>query len=258
MLTADNLGVRRGQRWVLEGLSLQLRAGEVLGVLGPNGAGKSTLLGGLCGELSADAGHVLLDDRALAAWAGVERARRVAVLPQASTLEFGFSVEQVVSMGRLPHRSGQARDAEVVAAALAATDCGHLQQRSYLALSGGERQRVHLARVLAQLWPEPGGVATGTLLLDEPTSMLDPFHQHTTLQAIRTFAAAGAAVLLILHDLNLAARYCDRILLLEQGKVAALGTPAQVLQAERLKQVFGLEVLVQAHPELGHPLIIAR
>jgi len=258
MLNADNLGVRRGQRWVLEGLSLQLRAGEVLGVLGPNGAGKSTLLGGLCGELSADAGKVTLDDRALAEWAGVERAKRLAVLPQASTLEFGFSVEQVVGMGRLPHRSGQARDAEVVAAALAATDCAHLQQRSYLALSGGERQRVHLARVLAQLWPDQPGKANGTLLLDEPTSMLDPLHQHTTLQAVRTFAAAGAAVLVILHDLNLAARYCDRILLLEQGRAAALGTPADVLQAARLKQVFGLDVLVQAHPELGHPLIIAR
>jgi iron complex transport system ATP-binding protein len=114
---------------------------------------------------------------------------------------------------------------------------------------------VHLARVLAQLWP---GEAGQTLLLDEPTSMLDPLHQHTTLQAIRTFADRGAAVLVILHDLNLAARYCDRILLLEAGRPHALDTPAQVMQPEPLKAVFGLDVLVQPHPERGHPLIIAR
>jgi iron complex transport system ATP-binding protein len=130
-----------------------------------------------------------------------------------------------------------------------------LSGRSYLALSGGERQRVHLARVLAQLWP---GEAGQTLLLDEPTSMLDPLHQHTTLQAIRRFADRGSAVLVILHDLNLAARYCDRILLLENGCPRALDTPAQVLRPELLKAVFGLDVLVQLHPERGHPLIIAR
>jgi iron complex transport system ATP-binding protein len=114
---------------------------------------------------------------------------------------------------------------------------------------------VHLARVLAQVWP---GEAGQTLLLDEPTSMLDPLHQHTILQTVRSFADQGAAVLVILHDLNLAARYCDRILLLAQGRPHALGTPVQVLQPEALKAVFGLEVLVQPHPERGHPLIIAR
>ena len=158
-------------------------------------------------------------------------------------------------MGRLPHQSGRVRDDEIVAAALHAADAGHLSGRSYLALSGGERQRVHLARVLAQLWP---GEAGQTLLLDEPTSMLDPLHQHTTLQAVREFADRGAAVLVILHDLNLAARYCDRLLLLEGGRPVALDTPEQVLRPEPLKAVFGLEVLVQQHPERGHPLIIAR
>ena len=147
------------------------------------------------------------------------------------------------------------RDDEIIAAALAAADAGHLSGRSYLALSGGERQRVHLARVLAQLWP---GQAGQTLLLDEPTSMLDPLHQHTTLQAVREFADRGAAVLVILHDLNLAARYCDRVLLLEGGRPVALDTPEQVLRPDALKAVFGLEVLVQPHPERGHPLIIAR
>jgi len=255
MLRAHTLQIQRGRKTVLDEVTLQLEAGEVLGVLGPNGAGKSTLLGALCGELAASAGEVSLDGKPLHDWARSLRAQRLAVLPQVSTLDFAFRVEEVVGMGRLPYQSGRVRDEEIIAAALAAADAGHLSGRSYLALSGGERQRVHLARVLAQLWP---GQAGQTLLLDEPTSMLDPLHQHTTLQAVREFADRGAAVLVILHDLNLAARYCDRILLLENGRPVALDTPEQVLRPDTLQAVFGLEVLVQPHPERGHPLIIAR
>lgn len=255
MLRVNNLQIRRGQKTVLTDLTLELKPGEVLGVLGPNGAGKSTLLGALCGELQADHGEVWLDQQLLGQWKGARRAQRLAVLPQVSTLDFAFRVDEVVGMGRLPHQTGRVRDDEIVNAALQAADVGHLSGRSYLALSGGERQRVHLARVLAQLWP---GETGQTLLLDEPTSMLDPLHQHTTLQAIREFADRGAAVLVILHDLNLAARYCDRILLLEGGRTHALDTPQAVLRPESLKAVFGLEVLVQPHPERGHPLIIAR
>ena len=255
MLRVEQLEVRRGQGVVLSGIDLQLHPGEVLGVLGPNGAGKSTLLAALTGELPASAGRVTLDHRALDDWPGPERARRLAVLPQSSSLNFAFRVEEVVAMGRLPHDSGRARDVLIVQQALQAADAAHLTGRSYLALSGGERQRVHLARVLAQLWPGGEGQI---LLLDEPTSMLDPLHQHTCLQAVRALAESGAAVLVILHDLNLAARYCDRLLLLEQGRAHALGTPAEVLRAEPLQAVFGLEVLVQTHPERGHPLIVAR
>lgn len=255
MLRAENLAVQRGSRSVLTDIDLELRPGEVLGVLGPNGAGKSTLLGALCGELSPSHGRVWLDRRHLGDWPGAERARRLAVLPQTSTLNFAFRVEEVVAMGRLPHASGHLRDAQIIGEALQAADAVHLAGRSYLALSGGERQRVHLARVLAQLWPGGEGQI---LLLDEPTSMLDPLHQHTTLQATQAFAERGAAVLVILHDLNLAARYCDRLLLLDRGRPHALGSPEQVLRAEPLQAVFGLEVLVQRHPERGHPLIVAR
>jgi iron complex transport system ATP-binding protein len=255
MLRANNLLVRRGQRTVLANIDIELRPGEVLGVLGPNGAGKSTLLAALCGELAASEGKVSLDERPLADWPGQERARRLAVLPQSSTLNFAFTVNEVVGMGRLPYASGRVRDAEIVEEALKSADALHLAGRSYLALSGGERQRVHLARVLAQLWP---GAEGQTLLLDEPTSMLDPLHQHTILQAVRDFAGRGAAVMVILHDLNLAARYCDHLLLLQDGLPHAYGPPAQVLTAEALAAVYGLEVLIHQHPERGHPLIIAR
>ena len=255
MLRADNLSVRRGPCTVLADIDLHLQPGQVLGVLGPNGAGKSTLLGALSGELEAAAGSVTLDGRALDAWSGQERARRLAVLPQSSTLIFAFPVLDVVGMGRLPHASGRVRDGEIVEAALRAADAEHLRGRSYLALSGGERQRVHLARVLAQLWPgAPGQV----LLLDEPTAALDPRHQHAILQALRVLAGRGVAVLAVLHDLNLAARYGDRLLLLAAGRACACGTPETVLRADILQAVFGLEVLVQRHPERGHPLIIAR
>ncbi|TBU89444.1 heme ABC transporter ATP-binding protein [Phytopseudomonas dryadis] len=255
MLRARSLSILRGSQLVLADIDIELVPGQVLGVLGPNGAGKSTLLGALCGELAPAQGSVHLGDKLLADWPGVERARRLAVLPQSSTLSFAFRVSDVVAMGRMPHDSGRQRDAEIIQQALQAADAAHLAERSYLELSGGERQRVHLARVLAQLWP---GGAAQSLLLDEPTSMLDPLHQHTTLQAVRRFAEQGAAVLVILHDLNLAARYCDRLLLLEQGRAHAVGAPAEVLRAEPLQAVFGLEVLVQRHPERGHPLIVAR
>ncbi|UVL60923.1 heme ABC transporter ATP-binding protein [Pseudomonas sp. B21-032] len=255
MLCVENLSLRRGENQVLSDISLALQPGQVLGVLGPNGAGKSSLLGVMCGELNPSHGRVSLDDRGLCDWPGQQRAQRLAVLPQVSSLGFAFKVEEVVGMGRLPHKTGLERDQQIIDAALQAAGAGHLLGRSYLALSGGERQRVHLARVLAQLWPGEDG---RILLLDEPTSMLDPLHQHTTLQAVREFADRGAAVMVILHDLNLAARYCDRILLLEQGRSHALDTPQQVLRPDSLKAVFGIDVLVQPHPERGHPLIIAR
>ncbi|MDZ5604414.1 heme ABC transporter ATP-binding protein [Pseudomonas sp. RP23018S] len=255
MLELQGLHLRRGSTDVLRGIDLQLHSGQVLGVLGPNGAGKSSLLSVLCGELTPSVGRVSLQGRALANWAGQARARCLAVLPQVSSLGFSFSVEEVVALGRLPFDTGAQHDRQVVEAALQAADAWHLCGRSYLELSGGERQRVHLARVLAQLWP---GEAGTTLLLDEPTSMLDPLHQHTILQAVREMADRGAAVMVILHDLNLAARYCDRILLLAQGTCHALDTPAQVLTPQALRAVFGIDVLVQAHPERGHPLIIMR
>ncbi|MBL4834444.1 MAG: heme ABC transporter ATP-binding protein [Pseudomonas sp.] len=254
MLTVSQLGCARGGCQILTGIEFQLRSGEVLAVLGTNGAGKSTLLATLSGELSHPEGDIKLAGRPLAAWPAAQRARRLAVLPQSSSLAFAFSVEEVVLLGRLPHAVGHDEDRRVVAEVMHATDIDHLRQRSYLALSGGERQRVHLARVLAQIWD---AAEPACLLLDEPTASLDLAHQRLILQSAREIARRGNAVLLVLHDLNLAACYADRLLMLDRGRVAALGTPWEVLQAERIQQVFGVEVEVARHPRLDCPLIIA-
>ncbi|MEH6387516.1 heme ABC transporter ATP-binding protein [Pseudomonas profundi] len=252
MLEAVDLSCARSGKTILSQVNFELRSGEVLAVLGTNGAGKSTLLGTLAGELSASAGQVRLAGRPLAQWPVGELATRLAVLPQASSLAFGFTAEEVVAMSRMPHDTGLLTDRRVVSEAMRAADVTHLAGRSYLKLSGGERQRVHLARVMAQIWETPGAC----LIMDEPTASLDLAHQQLILEQAQRIAAGGGAVLVVLHDLNLAARYAHRILLLDRGEVVALGTPWDVLQAERIGEVFAVAVQVTRHPAQDSPLII--
>lgn len=252
MLKAERLGCARGGCAVLEDIDFTLQAGEVLAVLGNNGAGKSTLMATLSGELPAHAGRVTLAGRALSEFSAAERAQRLAVLPQASTLAFPFSCQEVVALGRLPHDTGLEHDQTVVQQAMQAADVQNLAWRNYLTLSGGERQRVHMARVLAQIWDSP----QPCLLLDEPTAALDLAHQQMALHQARAVAQRGGAVLVIVHDLNLAARCADRILLLDRGRSSALGTPWEVLQTEQIARVFGVQVQVQAHPVQDCPLIV--
>jgi iron complex transport system ATP-binding protein len=264
-LAAAGLGVRRQGRWLLDGVDLTLAAGEVLVLLGANGAGKSTLLKCLAGEILPEQGQVLLNGRALGRWRPADAARRRAVLPQASPLSFPFTALEVVLMGRIPHGglqgSAGAADLGIAAAALAATEVAHLAERRYTTLSGGERQRVHLARVLAQLWePLPGGEPQW-LLLDEPTASLDLAHQHGVLTLARRWAAdptARRGVLVVLHDLNLAAQYAERIAVLKEGRLLISGTPAAVLTPGLIEAAFGLAVSVLPHPELDCPLIVPR
>ena len=252
MLRVEQLSCARGGCRILEGIDFALEPGEIMVVLGTNGAGKSTLMATLTGELPAAAGKVLFAGRSLSDWSADERARHLAVLPQSSTLAFPFSCEEVVAMGRLPHDSGFERDNQIVEQSMLAADVMHLRGRNYLTLSGGERQRVHLARVLAQI-----GDAQGTcLLLDEPTASLDLAHQQVALAQARKVAERGGAVLVILHDLNLAARYADRIMLLDRGRMAALGSPWEVLERDRIQTVFGVSVSVERHPLQDCPLVI--
>ncbi|MFI5780754.1 heme ABC transporter ATP-binding protein [Nocardia sp. NPDC051570] len=248
---AHGVAIERGAgRRVLDAVDLEVVAGQILALVGPNGAGKSTLLAALSGELEPLTGTVELDGRPITAWTPVDMARRRAVLPQNHLVGFPFTAREVVAMGRSPwaRTPRQDLDETTIAAAMAATDVEHLAARPFPALSGGERARVALARVLAQ--------DTHTLLLDEPTAALDLGHQEQVLHLARARAAAGAAVVVVLHDLGVAAAYADRIAVLQTGRLIAAGPPRKVLTTELLTGVYQHPVEVLDHPVTGAQLVL--
>jgi len=267
-ISISALHVQRGHREVIRGVDLDVGAGELVAVIGANGAGKSTLLGALAGDLPFTRGAVMLGGRPLADWTPKSLARRRAVLRQSPRLDLRFSVLEVVLMGRTPHLNGHESrsDMEIARAALELVDLVGFEDRIYPELSGGEQQRVHLARVLAQVWtPSLGG---GTpprqdehisyLLLDEPTASLDVHAQHLVLRCARQFATTGGAVVCVLHDINLAAQYADRVILLQDGVIVANGPPNTVLTPARLKQTFAVETTIIRPNDLAHPVIVAQ
>jgi iron complex transport system ATP-binding protein len=239
---------------LLQDITLTLEPGAVLALAGPNGAGKSSLLRLISGDLPIDSGQLTFCGRPLSTWPARERAQRLGVLPQLSLLNFPYTVEEVVLLGRTPHSSGQTVDLDVVQRALELTDTLRLRDRLYTQLSVGEKQRTQLARVIAQIYG-PESLAGSLLLLDEPTSSLDLAHQQQVLKAIRELAQQGCSVVLVIHDLNLAASIADRILVLTQGRQAALGTPDEVFTPALFRQVFGVDVTISTHPQGGFPLI---
>ena len=239
-LVARGVEVRAGGQVLLSGVDVALRAGEVTAVLGPNGAGKSTLLSVLAGLRPPDQGTVSLGERALADIPADVLAMERAVLPQDTGVAFDFGVRDVVELGRYPHRLRPSADeAAIVREAMALTDVTHLAHRTVNSLSGGERARAQLARVLAQIWhPLPDG-RPRWLLLDEPTAALDLRHQHETLATVRRWAGEqGVGVLAVLHDLNLALRYADRVWVLDGGRLQAGGAPARTLTPALLQRVW--------------------
>ena len=258
-LDVKGVSVRRSERLLLDNVSFAAKPGEVVALLGPNGAGKSTLFKVVTGEMPADSGEVVFNGQPVSSWDLGERALMLGILPQSSSLNFPFSVGEVVLLGRSPCRSSREENAEVVHKALELVDALHLKERDYTTLSGGEKQRVHLARVLTQIWDEPESEKLGArlLLLDEPTSALDPAHQHQTLRTAREFASNNVAVVVILHDLNLASQYADRLVMLCQGQVCAEGTPHEVLKPELLKELLDIDVCIIPHPVNGYPLVVA-
>ena len=235
--------VRAGGRSLLDGVSARLAPARLTAILGPNGAGKSTLLSLLAGARIPDRGEVLLDGRPLPAWHAPALALRRAVVPQEGTMAFEFTAREVAELGRYPHRRRPAPDEyAVVGQALAATGVAGLAPRIFNTLSGGEKARVHLARALAQVWtPLPCGSARW-LLLDEPTAALDLAHQHGTLRLLRQWAHdQGCGVAVVLHDLNLALRYADDVLLLCQGRIAEAGAAHEVLTPARIARHWGVD-----------------
>jgi len=239
-LRAEELAFSYGGRDVLGGVSLALGRGELVGVLGPNGSGKTTLVRCLMGFLAPRRGRVTLDGRDVAAWPRRELARQLGVVPQEMPTDFPLLVRELVLLGRVPHLPARglgfesARDRAAAEAALAEAALSELADRPLHQLSGGELRRAFIARALAQEPP--------LLLLDEPTSSLDLRHQLGVLELLRRRARAGAGILVVLHDLNLAAAYCDRVVVLAEGRVAAAGPPEIALDPVILSDVYGVDL----------------
>lgn len=252
-LTVKTVSVQIGERQLLRDINFVLNPGEVVSVLGPNGAGKTTLMKVISGECKSSHGEVVLNGRH--DWPLSHKALMVGILPQSSSLNFPFTAEEVVLLGRIPCSSNRRESLAITYQALKKVDGLHLKDHHYTTLSGGERQRVHMARVLAQIWNE-SEFGTRYLLLDEPTSALDPAHQQLTLKMAREEADQGMGVLVIMHDLNLAARYSDRIIILQNGEIAAEGRPQDVLTPDTIRRVFNIEVTVAEHPLYRCPLVI--
>ncbi|MDE2573420.1 MAG: ABC transporter ATP-binding protein [bacterium] len=246
MIDVREVALGYGDCVFLRGITLGVRSGEVLALVGPNGVGKTTLLRAMVGLHSPSAGDVLIDGLPLRGMAARERARRVALVSADAPVVEGLCVREVVASGRLPYRpwwqwSAHAEDDDAVDDALRRTELEEHAQRSFHALSSGERQRVWIALALAQ--------RARTLLLDEPTSHLDVRHAFEALRMLRAFAAGGHAAVVVLHDLNLAAAFADRIALLGCGTLLECGEPGRALDESLLRQAYGVRIDVQRQPD---------
>jgi len=254
LFTLDRLDVSFNSTHVLKGITGEIHAGEFLGIIGPNGSGKTTLLRAMAGVLSPTSGSVMLDGREVARIPSGELARRLAVVPQDSPVAFDYTVLEVVLMGRSPHLGRfeleKKRDVGVALDALDRTNLLHLADRRISALSGGERQRAMIARALSQ--------EADILFLDEPTAHLDINYQVEILHLVRREnLERGKTVVVVLHDLNLAAEFCDRLLMLCDGRVFASGRPEDVITVENVQRAYGTAVWVRRHPTSGRPYVLS-
>ena len=249
---AQALTYRIADKTVLHDVSLSLNQGEMVALIGPNGAGKSTLLRLLTGYLSPTSGSCHLAGKPLESWSTQTLSRHRAVMRQQTQLGFDWPIEAVIGMGRAPWT--QQPEAAVITHVMQITGCTPLTGRKYAALSGGEQQRVQLARALAQLWYD--GAPRGWLFLDEPTSALDLYHQQHLLRLLKSLTTQrNLHVCVVLHDLNLAALWADRIVLLHEGKIVSQGAPNVVLQADDLARWYGAQVHVGLHPTSATPQV---
>lgn len=247
-LRIENIGVLIGERWLLRNISLRVDPGEIVAIVGPNGAGKSTLLSVVAGDLEPESGRVLLDDKPVLDYTPKELALRRAVLPQQAVIQFAFTAREIVQMGRSPR--GTEDDDLVVNTSMQKVDADYIASRVFPSLSVGEQSRVSLARVLAQEAP--------LLLLDEPTAALDLKHQLLVTRIARDLADQGATIIVILHDLNLAATSADRLLLLKDGHLMADGPPWETLNEGMVEAVFDCPVTITKHPQADAPLVLPR
>lgn len=249
-IRVDALTVYLGSKKVISDVSFHIQKGQVLGVLGPNGAGKTSLLNALSGELAAHSGLIALDQYNMCELSAKQLSSLRVVLPQHSSMTFNLPVSAVVAMGAYPFMTApQALVEKWVNRALIQVELETLQDRDYLSLSGGEQQRIQFARLLVQAFAIIKDRGHVYIFLDEPTASLDPKHQVLLMRVVRALAdIEQATVMVVLHDLNMASRWCDKILLLYQGQVVAFDTPKHVLTSAKLEQVYGLPMKVMPHP----------
>ena len=243
---------------LLQDISLQIEAGTVTAIVGPNGAGKSTLVKAISGEQALFSGDIELSGRPLQSWQSPELARTMAVLPQRSLLNFGFTGREVVELARTPHNTGAKTDTEIVNQVLGYLDASYLAERLYTRMSGGEQQRIQLARVLAQIWQAQDQTASQgrLLLLDEPSSYFDLAHQQLLVQLVRELANQGIAVLVVLHDLNMALNCADKVAVLCCGQLHAYGISHEVLDQSCIEKVFGVQAQFLVDPKNGQKHMI--
>ncbi len=254
MIRAHQISYRHKEFHILDGIDVSLEYGEFLAIVGPNGAGKSSLLSILANEVKSDQ-KILFKNKNISEWEVRELSRHKAKFSQHNSNDIPLEVKDVVMMGRYPYFEAQPRqeDHEAMNNMMYETDVFHLKEREYNTLSGGEKQRVHLSRVLAQL---QNGIDHKLLFLDEPLNNLDVKHQYKALETIKKFTRKANSAVVVLHDLNLAAQYADKILLMKSGKAAAFGTPEEVFTAENISDAYNFPCTICPHPITHNPMII--
>lgn len=257
LLEACNVSVSVHNTILVDNINLYLEAGEVLAVIGPNGAGKTSLVRALTGDLTLQHGTIAFNNKALRDYDQQLRARQLAMLSQQTVLDFPFLAADVVHLGRIPHASSTAENNQIVTETLAAVDMLDRAQQLYPYLSGGEKQRIQLARVMAQIWRQEDS-PTRLLILDEPTASLDVAHSQQLMKIVRQLADDGVAVIMIVHDFNLAARYADSIAVLKNSAIQIMGTPADVITRETMQQVFDVDASIIPHPTNGKPMVFVN
>lgn len=255
MIKAHHINYLHKDFHILEGVDVSLGYGEFLAIVGPNGAGKSSLLSILASEIKQGKQKILFKEKSMADWEVKELSKHKSKFSQHNSNEIPLEVKDVVMMGRYPYFDSQPHkeDLEAMNKLMYETDVYHLKDREYNTLSGGEKQRVHLSRVMAQLENE---IAHKLVFLDEPLNNLDIKHQYKALEIIKNFTKKANSAIVVLHDLNLAAQFADKILLMKSGKVAAYGTPGEVFTAETISNAYNFPCTICGHPITNNPMII--
>ncbi|OBT15514.1 heme ABC transporter ATP-binding protein [Vibrio sp. UCD-FRSSP16_10] len=263
VVKCTDISVNIGKKLILDKVNIEFNSHEFTVLLGPNGTGKSTLLKTLTNEVPYTGSHLLFG-KSMGDWDKKTLAKQFGILPQSSSLTFNFTAQEVVELGGLTLPGGQKQIALIAKKRMQQTGVLHLADRLYPSLSGGEKQRVHFARVLTQISSSQSNSSQSSsaqnnkvLFLDEPTSALDLSHQHNTLNLAKEQAEQGACVVAVLHDLNLAAQYADRVVVLNKGNIVADGTPWEVLTSETIKDVYCWSTQILSHPTHQHPVVLS-